>query len=153
MHKSYIDTMVSRWRKDEIALNPGATEEQIDRAEARLCIRFPEDVRAFYRACNGFDTSVGYQPDWEGNVFLSLEELGCKGVHADPGGITGPADYVIADFCVAARLIVCRLTDSMDNPAPVFWDDCDGKLTPIRPSFGDFIEHYATDLKATFCDT
>lgn len=150
MDKSHIDTLIARWTKQGVALNPGASDEQFNQAEARLGIRFPDDVREFYRACNGFDTR---SMDDELNSFLSVEEIDTVEAitKGHPGAGVGDSNLVIIDHCIWARLMVCRLTDSRDNPAPVSWND-GGNPTQIRPSFGDFIELYAKDPEAVLRD-
>lgn len=150
MLSSHIDSLIARWKKQGVALNPGASDEQLHQAEARLGIRFPDDMREFYRACNGFDT---YSMDDELNSFLSVE--GIDTVEAItrgyPGARVGDSNLVIVNHSIWARLGVCNLSDSRDNPAPVSWDD-GGKLTQIQPSFGDFIELYAEDPEAVLRD-
>ena len=54
-------------------LQSGATEAQIEEAEAQLGVRLPDEVRACYRVHNGQDADAPWL--FDGTEFLPLEEI------------------------------------------------------------------------------
>jgi cell wall assembly regulator SMI1 len=75
-----IWTRIDAWLKVNApkvfsALQPGASDNQIQTAESILGIQFPEDVKASYRIHNGQQTIHDYGLIPESQEFLSLERI------------------------------------------------------------------------------
>lgn len=72
-----LDTWLAKHLPDVAAsLNPGASEQQLDRLASIIGAPLPADYRALYRWHNGQDAScVGTQGPWFGLFFPSLDRV------------------------------------------------------------------------------
>ncbi len=63
------------WLRQGVKLRRGATEGELAAFEAKHNIRLPEDLREYFSAVNGFDSSEHWMTDDEVISFLGLDEV------------------------------------------------------------------------------
>ncbi len=146
-------------------LRPGATEEQIQAAEAELGVTFPESVRQTYLIHDGQNGSGGFM---EGYEWLSLKGIvyqwrGWKDIveAGDFEGIQSTPDPGVSDECYNLGWIPLTHSGSGDHQcldlAPAeggtmgqvinFFHD-DSTREALAPSFAAWLAAFADSLEA-----
>lgn len=59
-----IEEQIDNWKKQGVAINTGASENDIKFLEKSTAFRFPDDFTVFYKSVNGFKDM-----DWTSNMF------------------------------------------------------------------------------------
>jgi cell wall assembly regulator SMI1 len=59
-----IEIKINHWKKKEIAINTGASDDDIKSLEECIDFKFPDEFVTFYKSINGFKDR-----DWTPNMF------------------------------------------------------------------------------------
>ena len=96
--ENWIQDVISKWREEEVELNPPATFAEIGDIETALNFKFPDDFKEFYLSANGFN---GF--DWQEHMFtlwpLNLIKDEFKSVHSN-GNFIGFSDWLLASHLI-----------------------------------------------------
>jgi cell wall assembly regulator SMI1 len=146
------DGLLQMWRDEELALNPGASKDEIQSFEERNGVVIPEDMRQVFERANGMANNM-----WDGDMIAFhplermvtlCEEEGCRlpehrhdpTLLGDVGNIFVFADYLISSHYYAIRLFPA----SHHAPNEVLWL-LNKMHAVIAPSFSGFLERYIAD--------
>ena len=142
--------VVTFWNNRDVEVQPPVSLEEIDQFESENNLVFPTDFRQYLLTANG----TGDDCDDEMFRFWSLSEI--KSVEDELAGykspdfpyeFTHPNCYVFADYMIWSWAYAIQLSDSPDQPGPVFrvtnGAESEGEL--ISPSFRGFMRQYLVD--------
>lgn len=62
--QNWVQEVITKWRSETVKLNTPAIATDIEKTEAALNFKFPEDFREFYLVANGFEDY-----DWQEHMF------------------------------------------------------------------------------------
>jgi len=95
--ENWIQDVISKWKAENVELNPPATTEEIDATEAALNFKFPEDFKEFYLQANGFNDY-----EWQEHMFSfwSLSRIVEEFQEWTTGEFIGFCDFLIMSHCI-----------------------------------------------------
>jgi hypothetical protein len=126
------------WASRGVAVNPGATDEEIRDAERRLGIRLTAELREYFATMNGIQGA-----DELGLWFYSLHEL--EDLETAYGTVTGcPVGarwLLFGDYMLRVHLYAVQVPrHALAQTGPVFYINSDH--VQIAPSLREFFEDY-----------
>lgn len=62
--QNWVHEVISKWKVENVKLNPPSSISEIEKAESVLEFKFPQDFKDFYLQANGFDGL-----DWQEHMF------------------------------------------------------------------------------------
>ena len=96
--ENWVQGVISKWKSEDIKLNPPATIVEIENTEAVLNFTFPADFKEFYLQANGFN-------EWDmlDNSYISLWPLDRIIEEYNKWG--GPEFIGVCDFLINSHAI------------------------------------------------
>ena len=127
------------WLYQKLALQPGATEAELQAFEDQYRVRLPADVRGYFSAVNGM------AEDCAGDALLinfwPLPELKRVTEAAPFCHIEAAESYFIfADFLIWSHAYAIRLSSDLRQPNPVII--VHGAPIQLADSFTEFMQEY-----------
>jgi hypothetical protein len=153
--KTLVQRLRDYWLSTGVAMQPGATAEEIANFESRYGVHLPSDMRYYVSTVNGMGHGV-MDDDmlslWPLHSFKPLPDY--FAMYYGSGGTRALQSYfVFADFMIFAHAFAIRLTGDPDEQNPVVWISCIPVDTsnPLAVSFSEFIEIYLTSPDKLLC--
>ncbi|MDX2206350.1 MAG: SMI1/KNR4 family protein [Gemmatimonadales bacterium] len=141
---SLVAEITKRWRASGLAPRPGVSEEQFRDFEERHRVRFPDDLKEYFRTVDGMDDG-----EWDEHLIRFWPLAMMRPVVAVLPELNRTAYdgyFVFADYSAWAHGYAVRMAAGGNEVAIVGGDD------PIRiaPSFGDFLRGYLQRSEVLF---
>lgn len=145
------EELIAYWRSQNMALQSGASEDQIEAFELRYQVRLPFDLRDYYLQINGMDIHWPHAQDRNGFSFWPLEKV--KTVPEEARSHTNgwshflgaEHHFIFADYLDWSWAYAIHLSPEVSHDNPVSLIGKPEAPIKIANSFSDFIGLYLVD--------
>lgn len=137
---SNFQVLIDTWVRDGVELQPGASEHQLRKFEARHHVCLPGDFRSFYSVANGMvEDAVDPRTDTR---FWSLDEI--TQAYRELLGDSYLGMFKFADYSIFCHTYAIELQEAYSPTNAVF---CVGGDSPIllAESFSQYLTTYMQD--------
>lgn len=149
MMQSAIDNLLIYWENQNIK-SKGKKQDEIENIEARLKIKFPQDVKQYFQMVNGMEKLYPNYTDHEGFLFYPLEHLT---TYQEEFDLKSTNEFMLNYQCIIFSNymqkswwygILYKKDESPDQYSIVIIPNSDSYKV-ISNSFAEFIAYYIND--------